>query len=138
MPRRIAYLCGMTYLDYDQTMTQDFAQRVSPLRLSRTVISFTLTFCNCCLVPISISSVLSSFNISRSSIIQFLKSCMRSLVLPLHIRTECQIQLCVICVAVYTWEVLADDIKQLTGVDRKQKRPETTPLKNSLSEWKRR
>ena len=24
----------------------------------------------------------------------------------------------VICVAVYTWEVLADDIKQLTGVDR--------------------
>ena len=24
MPRRIAYLCGMTYLDYDQTMTQDF------------------------------------------------------------------------------------------------------------------
>ena len=33
MPRRIAYLCGMTYLDYDQTMTQDFAQLISPLRL---------------------------------------------------------------------------------------------------------
>ena len=30
MPRRIAYLCGMTYLDYDQTMTQDFAQLVTP------------------------------------------------------------------------------------------------------------
>jgi len=35
---------------------------------------------------------------------------------------------------VYTWEVLADDIKQLTGVDCKQKRPETTPLRNSLSD----
>ena len=41
-------------------------------------------------------------------------------------------------VAVYTWEVLADDIKQLTGVDRKQNRPETTPLRNFLSEWKSR
>ena len=33
MLRRVAYLCGMRYLDYDQTMTQDFAQLISPLRL---------------------------------------------------------------------------------------------------------
>ena len=51
MPRRIAYLCGMTYLDYDQTMTQDFASTT----VSPTVMSFKLTFCNCCLVPTSIS-----------------------------------------------------------------------------------
>ena len=54
--------------------TTDFASTT----VSPTVMSFKLTFCNCCLVPISISSFLSSFNISQSSIIQFLKSCMQS------------------------------------------------------------
>ena len=31
MPRRIAYLCGMTYLDYDQTKKQNKTKQKSDL-----------------------------------------------------------------------------------------------------------
>ena len=47
MPRRIVFLCGMAYLDYDQTMAQDFTQlKFASTAVSPTVISFKLTFCN--------------------------------------------------------------------------------------------